>query len=81
MNNSESKKSFEELPDEALDAVAGGGEWAHGHGGGGMVIDDDEFELWHECCNCHAMVTRNDAKESIEGQWYCNSCWAQKWSK
>lgn len=66
-------KSFEELADEALDKVAGGGgSWVSE-----MVELDDEVCSYHECSNCHKSVSDSDAVKRIDGAWFCKTCWYQ----
>ena len=65
-------KSFEELADEALDKVAGGGQsWV------GEIPYIDEFLSEHECSNCHKSVSGNAAFKRADGAWFCETCWYQ----
>ena len=72
MSDNENKKPPEELADEALDKVAGGGSsWA------GETPDLAEFISEHECSNCHRSVSGNDGYKRSDGAWFCKTCWYQ----
>ena len=69
MDNNETKKSYEELADEALDKVAGGQEvW-----GGGMGS-----LLGCSCFDCEKSFT-TEQLELRDGNYYCPLCHKRLW--